>query len=320
MNVKLRDVKLDPGSHLNRSQLWSPICGFVLLLLIGCRPQASNSPSSGPIIDMHFHAMSEPLGVKEPLTGFVSPKTVDEIRLRTIAELDRLHIVKVVGSGDQIESYRAGLGEKLIPGMLVVGKPTVSPLSLREMHRAGRFAVLSEFAPQYGGLGPAAPELEPYWALAEELDMPVGIHMGLGPPGAAYVGYPDYRMQQSNPLQLEEVLIRHPKLRVYIMHAGWPFLNEMIGLLYAHPQVYADVGILNWGLPEPEFHAYLRRLAEAGFSKRIMFGSDNMVWPDSLGMAVGRIRSAAFLSENQKRDIFCRNAATFLRLSGSVCE
>ena len=52
-------------------------------------------------------------------------------------------------------------------------------------------------------------------------------------------------MHLSNPLQMEEVLIRHPKLRVYTMHAGWPFLNEMIGLLYAHPQVYADVGILN---------------------------------------------------------------------------
>lgn len=143
--------------------------------------------------------------------------------------------------------------------------------------------------------------------------------MGLGPPGAAYVGYPEYRMQLSNPLLLEEVLVRHPKLWVYVCHAGWPFLNELIGLLYAHPQVYVDVAVLNWVLPEAEFHAYLRRLLDAGFSQRIMFGSDNMIWPDSIGRAVQRT-SAPFLSEEQRRDVLCRNAARFFRLGNKVCE
>ena len=180
--------------------------------------------------------------------------------------------------------------------------------------------VLAEFAPQYGGLGPAAAELEPYWALANELDLPVGIHMGLGPPGAAYVGYPDYRMRLSNPLQLEDVLVKYPKLRVYVMHAGWPLLNEMIGLLYAHPQVYVDVAVIDWAIPEPEFHTYLRRLVEAGFSERIMFGSDNMIWPDSFGVAVNRIKSAPYLSDTQKSAILCRNAARFLRLKDTICN
>ena len=48
---------------------------------------------------------------------------------------------------------------------------------------------------------------EPYWALAEELDIPVGIHMGPGPPGAAYLGATKYRMSLTDPLLLEDVLI-----------------------------------------------------------------------------------------------------------------
>ncbi len=40
------------------------------------------------------------------------------------------------------------------------------------------------------------------------------------------------------------MLVRHPKLRVYVMHAGWPMINEMIALLYAHPQVCVDMGVL----------------------------------------------------------------------------
>jgi amidohydrolase family protein len=65
--------------------------------------------------------------------------------------------------------------------------------------------------------------------------------------------------------------------------------------------------------------AYLRRLVDAGFSDRIMFGSDNMVWPDSFGLAIRRT-FAPFLSDDQKRDILCRNAARFLRLPDDVCR
>lgn len=296
------------------------LCLFVPLVVGACHQEDASAPASLPIIDMHLHTLWWQAGMTEPLTGFVAPNTPEELRRRTIAELDRYHVVKVVASGDQIGSYRQELGERLLPGILIAGRPTASPDALREMHQRGELAVLAEFAPQYGGLAPAAPELAPYWALAEELDLPVGIHIGLGPPGAAYIGYPEYRMQLSNPLQLEDVLVRHPKLRVYVMHAGWPFLDEMVGLLYAHPQVYVDVAVINWVLPEPEFHAYLRRLVDAGFASRIMFGSDNMMWPESIGVAVDRILSAPFLSTDQKRDILCRNAARFLRLPDATCR
>jgi len=45
-----------------------------------------------------------------------------------------------------------------------------------------------------------------------------------------------------------------------------------------------------------------------------MFGTDQMGWPDSYDIAVDIIRSADFLSEEQKQDIFYNNAKRFLRL------
>jgi predicted TIM-barrel fold metal-dependent hydrolase len=98
------------------------------------------------------------------------------------------------------------------------------------------------------------------------------------------------------------------------MHAGWPMLDEMVGLLYAHPQVYVDIALINWELPRAEFHAYLRRLVESGFDKRIMFGSDLTMWPEAIGLAIEAIESAEFLTHEQKRDIFYNNAARFLRI------
>jgi hypothetical protein len=121
-------------------------------------------------------------------------------------------------------------------------------------------------------------------------------------------------MTLSNPLLLEEVLLRHPKLRIYVMHAGWPMSDAMIGLLWAHPQVYVDVGVIDWAIERKEFHSYLRRLVEAGFGDRVMFGSDQMEWPEAIGAAIEGIESAAFLSDEQKRAIFYDNAARFLRL------
>jgi uncharacterized protein len=55
-------------------------------------------------------------------------------------------------------------------------------------------------------------------------------------------------------------------------------------------------------------------MVEAGFGNRIMFGSDQMVWTDAIGMAVEGVRSAKFLTPKQKRDILYNNAVRFFRL------
>jgi hypothetical protein len=284
-----------------------------------------------PIIDVHLHAQQlwtspradagDTFGAvfAEPITGILAAESTADLQQATLAALERYNIVKAVASGELAEEYRSAQPGRILASPLVssVDEPAAS---LRAAFVSGRYQALAEFMPQYSGLAPNDPGLEPYFALAEELDVPVGIHVGLGPPGAAYAESPKYRMAHSNPLLLEDVLVRHPKLRLYVMHAGWPMLDEMVGLLYAHPQVYVDVGVIDWFLPQPEFYRYLRRLVEAGFSKRIMFGSDQMVWPDAIGLAVVTVESAPFLSEEQRRDIMCRNAMRFLRLDKSLCE
>jgi len=103
-------------------------------------------------------------------------------------------------------------------------------------------------------------------------------------------------------------------MRIYVMHAGWPLADEMIALMYAHPQVYVDIAVIDWTRPTENFHDYLRRLIEAGFGKRIMFGSDQMVWPEAISIAINNVLSAKFLTEDQKRDILSRNAEQFLKL------
>jgi len=44
-----------------------------------------------------------------------------------------------------------------------------------------------------------------------------------------------------------------------------------------------------------------------------MLGSDQMVWPEAIGMAIEGVESAKFLSAEEKRDIFYNNAVRFFR-------
>jgi predicted TIM-barrel fold metal-dependent hydrolase len=130
-----------------------------------------------------------------------------------------------------------------------------------------------------------------------------------------YLGASGYRARLHSALTLEEVLVRHHRLRVYIMHAGFPLLDDLLAVLYAHPQVYVDVGVIVFILPRAAFYRYLQGIVEAGFGNRVMCGSDQMVWPGVIERSIAVIEEAPFLSARQTRDLLYNNAARFLRLS-----
>lgn len=300
-----------------------------------------------PVIDMHLHASAAnengppPLAVCTPMdfpawdqreqygVAFLrlakqppcpdpvwSPGTDDALMRATVAEMERLNVVGVLsGPPDRVASWRSAAPGRFLAGLNFRLQPEYSRERVRELHASGKLDVLSEVTTQYSGIAPDDPRMEPFWKLAEERDIPVGIHVGTGPPGAIYLGERGYRARLHSALTVEEVLVRHPKLRIYLMHAGYPMIDDLLAVLYAHPQVHVEVGAIVWSQPRDAFYRYLRRIVEAGFVSRIMFGSDQMVWPGLIGRSVKVIEEAPFLSEAQKRDILYNNAARFLRLS-----
>lgn len=302
-----------------------------------------------PIIDMHAHALPAdhqgppPMGMCTPMNPLPvwdqrqpytevfmevfknppcenpvwSPMTDTELMEETIRIMEELNMYGVLsGTSERVAEWMKAAPGRFYPGLIfTLGAKAPSPDDLRALHKKGRLAVLGEITTQYAGIEPGDPRMEPYWALAEELDIPVAIHIGTGPPGVIYLGAAGYRARLHSALTMEEVLVKHPKLRVYIMHAGYPMLDDMLALLYAHPQVYVDVGVIVYTTPRAAFYRYLRGMVEAGFGNRVMFGSDAMVWPGTIERAVAVIREAPFLSHQQKRNILYNNAARFLRLS-----
>jgi predicted TIM-barrel fold metal-dependent hydrolase len=43
-------------------------------------------------------------------------------------------------------------------------------------------------------------------------------------------------------------------------------------------KVYVDLGAIDWARPVADFHDYLEKTVQVGIWKKIMFGSDQMVW------------------------------------------
>ena len=71
-----------------------------------------------------------------------------------------------------------------------------------------------------------------------------------------------------------------------------------------HPNVYVDITVVNWILPEKEVIKYIIALTDAGFGNRILYGSDQMVWPDIIDDAIAMINDSDALTLTQKADIF----------------
>jgi len=297
-----------------------------------------------PIIDVHHHAMDNDNGfsmgptcpntskftASDPKTdagqqsGWVieecTPKLYaaakGEYMKDMLAEMERLNVTAVVfGDPAEVKKWKDAAPNRVIPGTgFEKGNDRIPLDELRKDFTTGGMKVMGEISLQYGGISPSDPAYDKYFALAEELDIPVAIHMGTGGSGRANLIMPEFRGSAGNPLLLEELLARHPKLRVQIMHAGYPMIDNLLTLLQANSHVYVDIAGLIWSYPIKEVNRYIERIVDAGFEDRIMFGTDQFMWPKLMAYSISIIQNADYLTPEQKRDILYNNAAPFLRL------
>ena len=295
---------------------------FASLILLFC--VTVHAETRLPVIDMHVHAFiadwttgNAPINpaTKKPSVS----ATGSDLLAETLAVMKRYNVVKSIVSGSlpAIEEWVAAdpqrfIGSPLFPVGFDVdssdGWPDIG--LLEEQLRQGRIGALGEITTQYGGMPSNTPALDPYYEFAVNHDIPLAIHIA----GSGAPGIPKLRLALGKPLYLEEVLLRYPDLRIYVMHAGFPFLDEMIALMIHFPDLYVDLGWISWATPEATYYNYLRGLMDAELGKRIMFGSDQAWWPEAIGLAIDRIDKAEFLTDNQKRDILYNNAARFLAI------
>ncbi len=277
-----------------------------------------NSKLPPPIIDVHFHTFKITPGAKMDYLDVYAPKSQAEYERQLIAALHKYNIYAIASGDDSVlQSLKQKEPKRILPSKLIWSPKDVDMNQLRQQIKDKKWDAMGELLSQYATLPANDPSLDLLYSLAEEMDIPVGIHMGPGPAGSAYIPmFKGFRVSLTHPFYLEDVLIKHPKLRLYVMHAGYPMIDEMLEMLYDFPQLHVGIAAIDWIFPKrDEFYYYLKRLIDAGYEKRILFGSDEMNWPQGIGLAVKAVQDAPFLTEAQKRDIFYNNAVRFFKLN-----
>ncbi len=205
---------------------------LLLGFLVACtEPAAPPPPSPGLKIDMHMHARTSAVrdadGKPVPILCLwpdcESPPTVvradEDVRNLALEAMDRHNVVLAVVTGgnlnDVYEWTEAAPGRFLAGaaiGAPEIGAPDrVDTTSLREEFEAGRLHVIGEIFSQYQGFAPNDPALDPIFELAEQLDVPTLIHVE-GIAGASA----RFRIAHGHPELLQEVLVRHPDLRLWL--------------------------------------------------------------------------------------------------------
>jgi len=314
------------------------------LALVALPVAAQQSESSPPILDVQLRvtqtgAFGRPapgfcpaqpgetlptLDEKDKTGGSQNPacpnrlsaaETDEELGQETLAIVKEYNIVAVAMLPTvQARQWQSAAPKRIIPALFFTADQKFDRRRIDAQRERGDFAVLGEAVTPHEAFSPSEPDWDRYLARAEELDIPLGIEVGPEPSGAAnFLGTAKYAEQYGDPLVLADALACHPRLRAYVLHAGWPHVEGMIALMSANPKLYVDISVIDWYLPREEFYKYLQRLVEAGFAKRIMFGSDEMIWPGAIKLGIDAVSSAEFLSPRQKRDILYNNAANFLR-------
>lgn len=152
--------------------------------------------------------------------------------------------------------------------------------------------------------------------LAAELGLPLQCHAGSGV------------LRKTNALWLQEAIEQNPEVRFVVLHCGYPWLDDVCGLLNKYPNVYPDLCWLPI-LSTSAAQRILDELIEVGTADKVCWGCDTWTAEESYGallavrhvlavVLAGKVETG-YLSRDDAEaiaaNILSKNARALYRLS-----
>jgi uncharacterized protein len=129
-----------------------------------------------------------------------------------------------------------------------------------------------KLAPAMQQVFPDDPRLEPLYARAETLGVPIVFHAGMS-------WEPGSRLAYGQPLRFEQVAAEHPRLRIVLAHLAWPWVMEAVALALKYTNVHLDTSALYFDNPT-DFLRFAMTVQvplsvfERSLRRQIVFGSN----------------------------------------------
>lgn len=148
----------------------------------------------------------------------------------------------------------------------------------------------------------------PLYALCEKKGVPIWIHTSVNWMSniSMYYGHPRY---------LEQVLIDFPRLKIIAGHGGWPWIPDIVLMLWKYDNLYTDTSAHRpkyLSTPDTGWDMFMR-YANSTIQDKICFGSDWL----SMGMHIKDILKEIDqwpLKDSVKEKFFYKNAARVFNL------
>lgn len=163
--------------------------------------------------------------------------------------------------------------------------------------------------PGYEPFYPNDTRLKVVYDMAVEYDVPVMFHSG-----DTYA--PTGRVKYSHPLQIDDLAVDFPTMKIVICHVGNPWIKDCMEVVYKNDNVYADFSGLVLGDFTDKFEKFMKKELEemityAGNPRYLLYGTD---WPISnMGSYLNFIKQLD-LPDDRKEMILWKNAAELFKI------
>ena len=138
--------------------------------------------------------------------------------------------------------------------------------------------------------------------LAAELNMPIQCHAGMG------------LLEKTNALNMLKVIKANPDTKFVLFHGGFPWTDDILGLMHANQNVYSDICWLPLLSPTTSEY-FLHQLIEVGTSDKICWGCDTWTAEESYGarLAINDVLSNVLSVKIEKRYFSIENAELIIK-------
>lgn len=287
--------------------------GFLLASALS----ADELPQKPQRIDVHLHAYSVESMTKifgTNMMGEPAVETDDELIGQSMLELDKNSIRWAVVSGhdDLLDKWSEKYPNRLLRSYVPdLGNPDFKAQNhsaladkLSKKIASKEIRAIGELGLAYNKMPLNEKTLWPYYRVAEGR-VPVFLHTGLGP-----------RRNHgpfNKPQFLADTAAAFPNLVIVACHMGEGQHDELVQVMKKHENIYADISVVNW-VSQDLCKTVLHTLKSEGLLDRVLYGSDQMIFPALISRSVKFVEGAG-LSNEEQHAVFWGNAARILEIA-----
>lgn len=164
-----------------------------------------------------------------------------------------------------------------------------------------------KLAPAMQEFWPDDKSIEPIYARAQELQIPILFHAGMS-------WEPGSRLKYGHPMRFEDVAAGFPRLNIVLAHLAWPWVIDAVALALKYPNVYLDTSALYFDNPRDFLRFAMTQqvpltVFERSLRRQLVFGSN---YPRVEIKNMARAVRSLGLSEDCQDLVFRGNAETLL--------